>query len=88
MKALVEELKNINFPKFNQAIELDCPNEELKWHLIKVHIFSKFKGLDLIEKEQENLYRLKKGIITVKEKKLLIDENILKDKYKLATSRF
>ena len=86
LKASVEKLKDINFPKFNQTIEFDCPNEELKWHLIKVHIFSKFKRLELIEKEQENLRRLKRGIITVKEKKLLIDENILKDKYKLATS--
>ena len=85
LKALVNEIEN-NFPKFNQAIDFDCPNEELKWHLIKTHIFSKFKNLELTKEEQENLGRLKKGLFALKENKLLENNNILKDKYKLATS--
>lgn len=83
---VVEKLKDISFPKFNQPIEFDCPNEELKWHLLKVHIFSTFKNLKLIKKEQDKLGRLKKGIILVKENELLTKEDIIKDKNKLQAS--
>ena len=84
LKTLVNQLKNI-FPKFNQPIEFDCLNEELKWHLIKVHIFSKFKNIKLIEDEQDNLQRLQKGYSLLKNKGLLENKIILEDKNKLAT---
>ena len=85
LKTLINQLKN-NFPKINQTIEFDCPNEELKWHLIKVHIFSKFKNLELIESEIDNLGRLKRGIFMVKNKGLLENKSIIEDKNKLAAS--
>ena len=85
LKRLIENL-DVNFPKFNQPLEFDSPNDELKWHLIKVHIFSKFKNLKLVEEEQENLGRLKKGLFSLKKNKLLEEENIIKDKLKLETS--
>ena len=85
LEKFISEIKN-DFPNFNQPIEFDCANEELKWHLIKVHIFSKFKNLKLEKSEQENLGRLRKGIIKIKENELLIKESIVNDKYKLATS--
>ena len=85
LKKLIGDI-NINFPKFNQPLEYDSPNNELKWHLIKVHIFSNFKKLKLVKEAQENLGRLKKGLFSVKENQLLEKEVIFKDKLKLATS--
>ena len=86
VKLIKDEDINIDFPKFNQKIDYDCPNKELKWHLIKIHIFSKYRNLNLSRDEQDNLERLKKGLFMVKEKNLLKNDNILNDKNKLATT--
>ena len=73
----------VNIPDFNQPIELDNQNEELKWHKIKVNILTAFSGFKLISDEQDALGRLKTGIKTIMDNKLLKNDNILNDKDKL-----
>ena len=72
--------KLIKFPDFNQPIEYDCNNNELKWFSIKMHIFATFKGLKVIEKNEYLLGDMKKGLKTVLEKSLLENEDIFRNK--------
>ena len=87
-----EDLKNLvnkanklllDMPDFNQPIELDCSNEELKWHKIKINILSTFQDLKLISDEQYKLGRLKAGIQNTINKKILTNKNIFTNKDKL-----
>ena len=84
-KNLVNKARELmdNLPDFNQPLELDSSNEELKWHKIKVNILSKFKDLKLTEDEQNKLGRLRKGIKNIVEKGLLTNINIFNNKDKL-----
>ena len=38
----------VNIPDFNQPIELNNQNEELKWYKIKINILTEFSGFKLI----------------------------------------
>ena len=94
LKVLVEEAKELskNIPDLNNPIEFDNDNIELIWHAIKISILYIFTNLELIEGNQNSLGRLKNGIRTVINKKLLIDiennnkcnDDIFNDKDKLA----
>ena len=74
---LVDRAKDLSkdIPDLNQPIEFDIDNEELKWHAIKVSILYIFNNLKLTENNQESLGRLRNGIKTVINKKLLIDKD-------------
>jgi len=94
LKALVEEAKKLseNIPDLNNPIEFDNDNIELIWHAIKISILYIFTNLELIEENKDSLGRLKHGIRTVINEKLLIDiknnnkcnDDIFNDKDKLA----
>ena len=73
----------INIPDFNQPIDLDNQNEELKWHKIKINILTAFSGFKLISDEQNALDRLKTGINTIMFNKILEKDNIYNNKDKL-----
>ena len=84
-KNFIKEFKK-NFkepPDFNQPIEYDCSNNELKWHCIKVHIFISFLNLDISKKNREDLKNMRIGLETIIEKELFKNEDIIRDKYKL-----
>ena len=70
-------------PDFNQPIEFDNPNEELKWFKIKINILEAFSSFKLRNDEQDKLGRLKNGVKTLMEKNLLNNDNIINDKDKL-----
>ena len=72
-----------NVPDFNQPIELDNSNLELKWHKIKISILAAFSDIKLIDGEQDGLCRLKKGVKTIMSKELLTNEKIFNNKDKL-----
>jgi len=88
-----EALKlSLDLPDFNQPIEYDCKNIELRWHKIKTHLVETFKELKFeenknFEKEKDKIQKalgqLKNGINIVMQKKLLKNDNILNNKYKL-----
>ena len=87
-----KELKNLvnkagelikDKPDFNQPIELDNNNKELIWHNIKINILDTFKDLELKKDNQNLLDRIKNGVHMVISKKLLNNDNILKNKDKL-----
>ena len=71
------------FPDFNQPIEYDCNNDELKWHSIKIHIFITFFNLEINKKNRVNLENIRTGLKIVQEKKLFKNEEIIRNKYKL-----
>ena len=77
LKDLVDEAKKLskNIPNLNQPIGFDNDNKELIWHAIKISILYIFNNLELIKKNEDSLGRLKNGIITVINKKLLIDKD-------------
>ena len=101
VQVLVDEAQKIllNLPDFNQPIEYDCKNIELRWHKIKTHLVEtfkefKFKENDIKMEENKNfekekdkiqkaLGRLKNGINIVMKKGLLKNDSILNNKYKL-----
>ena len=85
LKSLIAKAKSllINIPDFNQPIELDSQNEELKWYKIKINILTAFNGFKLISEEQDALDRLKTGIQTIMFNKFLENNNIFNDKDKL-----
>ena len=85
LKKLVKRAKKIlkKLPDFNQPIELDNQNKELKWFKIKVNIAETFGSLKLNIDEQEKLGRLKNGVRTIIGKKLLKKVKIINDKDKL-----
>lgn len=70
---LCNEAKSLtkNMPDFNQPIELDCKNEELKWHKIKINILYTFSDLELNSDSQLALGRLKNAIRIVMDYQLL-----------------
>ena len=72
-KRFIQKLKENykKFHNFNQPIEYDCINNELKWFSIKMHIIITFQKLKLEEKNRNSLLNLRKGLKTVIEKKLL-----------------
>ena len=72
-----------DFPDFNQPIEYDCSNDELKWHSIKEHIFITFLNIEISKKNKNELQLIRIGLKTVIEKKLFKNENIINDKYRL-----
>ena len=86
----IEKFRNeqTKFPDFNQPIEYDCNNNELKWFSIKLHIFIVFKNLKIIEKNEDLLRDIKEGIRVVLTKKLFEDEEIMGNKYKLQSVVF
>ena len=101
LQDLINEAQKLylHLPDFNQPIEFNCENIELKWYKIKVHIIETFKDLKLEEngknhliledekeKIKDKLGRLKTGINTVMNKSLLTNNNILDNKYKLNCS--
>ena len=86
-KNLINEI-NDKFPDFNQPIEYDCNNNELKWFIIKKHIFITFKNLKLTIKYRDLLEKLRLGVKTVYEKKLLKNQDIIANKYKLQSALF
>ena len=85
-QVLVDEAQklSLNLPDFNQPIEYDCKNIELRWHKIKAHLVETFKELKFEEynmkkeekkdfgkdKIQKTLGRLKNGIDIVMKKDL------------------
>ena len=71
------------FPDFNQPIEYDCNNDELKWFSIKEHIFITFLNMEMNKINKNKLQLIRIGLKTVVEKKLFKNNNIIKDKYKL-----
>ena len=73
----------VNIPDFNQPIDLDNQNEELKWHKTKINILTAFSGFKLISDEQDALDRLKTGINTIMFNKILEKDNIYNNKDKL-----
>ena len=84
----IEKIK-IDFPNFNQPLGFDFENNELKWHLLKKHIFSTFKKINTKEikkEEQVFLDSVKRGLKIVKNKNLLTNNEILNDKNKLAST--
>ena len=85
LKKLVDKAGELikDIPDFNQPIELDNNNEELIWHKIKINILDTFKDLELKKEKQDLLGRIKNGLNMVISKKLLINDNILKNKDKL-----
>jgi len=93
---LVDEAIELSsdLPDFNQPIEYDCKNIELRWHKIKTHLAETFKELKFgenykkMEKKkkeeiQRELGRIKNGIRIVMNKNLLTNDIILNNKYKL-----
>ena len=70
-------------PDFNQPIELNNQNLELKWHKIKISIFAAFNDIKLIDAEKDGLDRLKKGIKTIISKELLTNDKIFNNVDKL-----
>ena len=85
-KKFVHDLKDSTlegFPDFNQPIEYDCNNDELKWYSIKEHIFISFLNIEINKKNKDDLQLMRIGLKTVQEKKLFKNENIINDKYKL-----
>ena len=85
-KKFVHDLKDSTlegFPDFNQPIEYDCNNDELKWYSIKEHIFITFLNIEINKKNKDDLQLMRIGLKTVQEKKLFKNENIINDKYKL-----
>ena len=86
-KKLINEI-NDKFPDFNQPIEYDCNNNYLKWFIIKKYIFNTFKYLKLELKYRDLLEKLRLGVKTVYEKKLLKNQDIIANKYKLQSFYF
>ena len=100
-QVLVDEAQklSLNLPDFNQPIEYDSKNIELRWHKIKTHLVETFKELKFEEndikmkennnfeqekdKMQKEIGRLKNGINIVMKKDLLKNDRILNNKYKL-----
>ena len=84
-KRFIEEFKYTlkTFPDFNQPIEYNCKNEELKWFSIKSHIFLFFNDIEIEQKNQDLLRESRVGLKKIKEKDLFNNENIIKNKYKL-----
>ena len=80
--------ENTQFPDFNQPIEYDCNNSELKWYSIKSHIFIAFQRLKINEKNQDLLQDIREGVRVVMDNKLLEIEDILENKYKLQSVIF
>ena len=82
-KRFIQKLKNNykKFPNFNQPIEYDCINNELKWFSVKMHIIITFQKLKLEEKNKNSLLNLRKGLKTVIEYKLLENIDIINNKY-------
>ena len=79
---------DITFPDFNQPIDYDCKNDELKWFLIRKHIFIIFQNLKLEKKSDDLLDKILMGIKTIINKKLLQNEEIIKNKYKLQSTLY
>ena len=93
----IKDKKFINFvndikyeyPNYNQPLEFDSKNNELKWHLLKRHIFATFKKIKTneIKKEHQAFFDMvKRGIDNVINRGLLTNNEILKDKNKLASA--
>ena len=84
-KELIMKAKELskNIPDFNQPIELDNSNLELKWHKIKVSILASFSDIKLIDAEKDGLGRLKNGVKIIMSKELLTNEKIFNNKDKL-----
>ena len=76
------------FPDFNQPLEFDCNNEELLWFGIKKRIFMAFFDLEIEKNNENSLLNMRKGFNTVMKLKLLENEDIIKNKYKLQTVLF
>lgn len=72
MKKARKLLKKV--PDFNQPIELDNLNNELKWHRIKISILVAFNSIELNKDNQKKLGRLRRGILTVMNKKKYVNE--------------
>ena len=85
LKRLVEKAKEVlkEIPDFNQPIELDNQNKELKWFKVKVNIAETFGSFKLSSDEQEKLGLLKNGVRTLVNNNLLKNDNIINDKDKL-----
>ena len=75
--------KLTDFPDFNQPIEYDFYNDELKWFMLKMQIFITFNNLKSKQDNQILLEDMKLGLKTVLKYDLLEDENIIKNKYTL-----
>ena len=69
-------------PDFNQPIELDNNNEEFIWYKIKINIICTFRDLKINDENKYSLGRIKHGVNMVMNKKLLFNDNILKNKDK------
>ena len=83
-KNFINDLKETYkyFPDFNQPIEYDGDNEELKWFSAKINIITTFKNLDSDNYSKDELTEIRAGLKTVMENKLLKNEDILNNKYK------
>ena len=90
LERLLDNLRDTNkeFPDFNQPIEYDIDNDELKWYSVKFHIFFTFMKIKLTEKNQFTLINMRKGLKMVKEKELLDNQDIINDKYMLQSVVF
>ena len=84
-KNLVEKAKQLlnEIPDFNQLIELDNLNKELKWHKIKIMIGTAFNSFPLIPDNQSKIEKLKNGVKALTYKNLLKDKDIINNKDKL-----
>ena len=84
-KNLVKIAKKLlkKVPDFNQPIELDNPNTELKWHKIKIMIAVAFNSFQLIPDDQPKMGKLKNGVRALTNKNLLKDKDIINNKDKL-----
>ena len=83
---LVNGIQNIEFSSFNQPIDFDCENDELKWFLCEFHIISYFKNLKLTKEKQDAIGRIKRCLNCVVNNELLKNEKIYKNKYKLQST--
>ena len=85
LKKLMKKAKKLlkRVPDFNQPIEFDNPNIELKWHKIKIIIAVAFNSIELIPNNQDKLGQLKNGVKTVFDRELLKNKDIMENKDKL-----
>ena len=75
--------KLTDFQDFNQPIEYDFYNDELKWFMLKMQTFITFNNLKSKKDNQILLEDMKLGLKTVLKYNLLENENIIKNKFTL-----
>ena len=71
------------FPDFNQPIEFDCNNNELKWYNVKLNIFITFRDIEINKNNKFKLIDIRAGLKKVIENKLFENEDIINNKNKL-----